>query len=142
MAEAATGFATLARKLRRHAESQETGDFNYAYKMARAIPDRYKLSADLMRAYRCKDRKGLQAVKRRIGKVTESISAMEEAFRNMWMSHNKPEGLEMIQGRFGMLQARYRELDRRLAEYLNGDIDRIAELDYKCFVKTDNGQLW
>jgi len=135
MAEAATELAALARKLQRHADSQETGNFNYAYTTARAFADRYKLSADLMRAYRHKDRKGIQAVKRRIGKVTESISAMEEAFRNMWMSHNKPEGIETIQGRFGMLLARYLELDRRLAEYLNGDIDRIAELDCKCLPK-------
>ncbi len=50
----------------------------------------------------------------------------------MWMSHNKPEGIEIIQGRFGMLQARYRELECRLGEYLRGDIIRIAELDCKC----------
>jgi hypothetical protein len=57
---------------------------------------------------------------------------MESAFRDMWMSHNKPEGIETVQGRFGMLQARYRELDRRLTEYLKGDVPRIAELEYRC----------
>lgn len=132
MAKAATKLAALARRLLRHTDSHETGNLNYAYTTARAFADRYKLAADLLRAYQRKDRKGIQVVKRRIGKVVGSILAMEEAFRGMWMSHNKPEGMETIQGRFGMLQARYRELDRRLEEYLRGDIDQISELDHKC----------
>ncbi len=132
MSEAAARLADLARKLKRHANSHETGSFSYAYTTAKAFADRYALSADLLRAYRKKDRKGLQAVKRCIPKVKDSIAAMEESFRSMWMSHNKPEGMETIQARFGMLQARYRELDRRLREYLRGDITRIAELDYSC----------
>ena len=89
-------------------------------------------AADLLRAYRQRDRKGLQSARRRIARVSASILAMEDAFRGMWMSHNKPEGIETIQARFGMLQARYRELDRRLSEYLRGDISRIAELEYRC----------
>ena len=132
MAGAATGYAALAKRLKRHANSQETGRLGYAYTTAQAFADRYALAADLLRAYRRKDRKKLEAVKRRIDKVVESIDAMEEAFRTMWMSHNKPEGIETIQGRFGMLQARYRELERRLWEYLRGDIKRIVELDCKC----------
>jgi hypothetical protein len=132
MAEAVTHFATLARRLRRHADSRETGSINYAYTTARAFANRYQLSTDLLRMYRRKDRKGIRAVKRRIGKVVESVQAMEEAFRGMWMSHNKPEGIETIQARFGMLQARYRELERRLGEYLRGEITSISELEYKC----------
>ncbi len=132
MAKAAAHYSDLAKRLRRHANSHETGSFSYAYTTAAAFAERYALAADLLKAYRKKDRKGLQSVKRRIDRVKESIAAMEEAFRGMWMSHNKPEGLETIQARFGMLQARYRELDRRLWEYLRGDITRIAELDCKC----------
>lgn len=130
--KAADGFAALARKLKRHAGNRETGNFSYATTTAQAFADRYALTAALLTAYRKKDRKALQAVKRRIGKVVTSVEAMEEAFRSMWMSHNKPEGIETIQAHFGMLQVRYHELDRRLQEYLRGDITRIAELDYKC----------
>ncbi len=132
MAEGAAAFALLARKLRRHIGSRETGNFNYAYTTARACADRYRLIADLLRAYRRRDRKALQSAKRRIGRVVASIQSMEAAFREMWMSHNKPEGIETIQARFGMLEVRYRELDRRLGEYLRGQVSRIPELDYKC----------
>jgi hypothetical protein len=122
----------LARRLKRHADSRETGNVNYAFATARAFAKRYQLSTDLLRAYQSKDRAGIHAAKRRIGQVAESLLAMEDAFRDMWMSHNKPEGIETIQARFGMLQARYRELERRLAEYLHGEIDCIAELESKC----------
>ena len=132
IAKAATGFSELAKKLKRHVNSRETGSFSYAYTTAQAFAYRYALAADLLQAYRKKDRKQLLAVKRRIDKVVESVAAMEEAFRSMWMSHNKPEGIETVQARFGMLQARYRELERRLWEYLRGDITHIAELDCKC----------
>ncbi len=132
IAKMATHYTTIAKQLKRYANSHETGNLGYAYATAKAFSDRYSLTAELLRAYRKKDRKGLLVVKNRIDKVYESIAAMEEAFRTMWMSHNKPEGLETIQARFGMLQARYRELERRLWEYLRGDIDCIAELDHKC----------
>ncbi|MDT8389956.1 MAG: family 20 glycosylhydrolase [Lentisphaeria bacterium] len=132
MAAAAAGYADLADRLKRYADRRETGDFRYAFATARAFADRCGLAADLLRAYRSKDRKGLQAVKRRIGGVADSVLAMEQAFRDMWMSHNKPEGIETIQGRFGMLRARYRELDRRLDEFLAGEVSCVAELDYAC----------
>ncbi len=136
IAKAAAGFAALARKLKRHAGNRETGSFSYAYTTAQAFADRYALTAALLTAYRKKDLKAMRAVKRRINKVVVSVEAMEEAFRSMWMRHNKAEGLETIQARFGMLQARYRELERRLWEYLRGDITRIAELDCKCPPRT------
>lgn len=140
MAKAAGGFAALAGQLKRHAHSHETGSLSYAYTTARAFAQRYALSAELLRAYRAKDRRGLQAVKRRITGVVESVQAMEEAFRSMWMRHNKPEGVEVIQARFGMLQARYRELERRLWEYLRGDITQIAELDHTCPPRSARGK--
>ena len=75
---AATGLAALARRLWRHADSQETGNFNYAYTTARALADRYKLAADLLHAYRRKDRKGIQVVKRRIGKVADAALELKQ----------------------------------------------------------------
>ncbi len=132
MKEAAAGFAALARRLRRHKDSLATGNLNYAYTTAQAFADRYMLAAALLRAYRRRDRGGIRAAGRRIRGVVESVRAMEEAFRRMWMSHNKPEGIETIQARFGMVQARYREMELRIAEYLRGDIENIAELDYRC----------
>ena len=132
MAQVARGYAALARKLRKHCADRATGDLAHAHIVARAFAARYDLSARLLAAYRGKDRNRVRSVRRRIPKVVEAIRQMEESFRAMWMSHNKPEGLETIEGRFGMVEARYRELDRRLAEYGRGSIGKIAELEYGC----------
>jgi hypothetical protein len=132
MADTAAGYTKLARKLRKYITSRETGDFAYAYATAKAFADRYTFAAELQTCYRKRDHQGLKRLQRRIGKVQASILLMEDAFRAMWMAHNKPEGLETMQARFGMLQARYRELERRLGEYLRGDISTIAEWEYAC----------
>ena len=132
LAAAAEGFAALARKLKRHVNDRATGNLEHSYLVARAFADRYALSAALLGAYRKKDKASLRAVRRKIPRALDSVRALEESFRQMWLSHNKPEGLEIIQGRFGMLEVRYREMSRRIEEYLNGRIERIAELECKC----------
>ncbi|MFH1570317.1 MAG: hypothetical protein ABIL09_20155, partial [Gemmatimonadota bacterium] len=137
MAEVASAYAALARRLQRQAAKagkgapeRAAGDLEHAGRTARAFASRYELSARLLAAYRKGDRAAAQRLRRRIPQVTAAIRAMEESFRGMWMAHNKPEGLETIQARFGMLEARYRELDRRLAEYGKGTLAKIAELEY------------
>jgi len=132
MAELAKGFSSLARKLKRHVDDRATGDLRYAYHVAQAFADRYALSARLLAAYRGKNKRALRAIQKRIPSVVGSIRALEESFRTMWMSHNKPQGIETIQGRFGMIEARYREMSRRLDEYIRGVVDTIPELDCQC----------
>jgi len=61
-----------------------------------------------------------------------NVGKLEEAFRTMWMRHNKPEGIEAVQNRFGIMLIRYKELQRRMREYIDGDIKVIAELEYRC----------
>lgn len=132
MAKYARGFSKLASSLAKHKNDRATGDLLHAYRTAKAFASRYSLSADLLAAYRKKDKKALKAVIAKIPSVVSDIKAMEESFRTMWLNHNKPEGLEIIQARFGMLEARYREMTRRLKEYIGGKIKAIPELDCKC----------
>jgi len=132
MMRIAKGFGSLAAKLQKHAKDRATGDLDYAGKVAQAFADRYSLSASLLSAYRKKDKRALRAVRMRVPAARKSVLRMADGFRTMWLSHNKPEGLETIQARFGMVDARYREMMKRLDEYLTGKIDRIAELEYKC----------
>lgn len=132
MKQVAERFADIADELEAHTDDTAAGNCAYAYATACAFAERYSVSAELLRAYRTNDCKGIQQVKARIPDVVEAIRVMEQEFREMWMSHNKPEGIETIQARFGMLYARYTELEIRLDEYLNVGIEEIVELDYAC----------
>lgn len=129
----AQAMEALASRLKPLVKNQPSaGDLVYAHLMAWAFADRYALVADLLAAYRRRDRPALRVAARRIPAVQTRVAAMAEAFRSMWMRHNKPEGIELIQARFGMVDARYRELSLRLDEYLRGAVASIPEWDTRC----------
>ncbi len=132
MSRAAAHFKNLANRLHPLASSRGCGDLGYACSVARLVAERYALCADLVSAYRSGNKAGLRAVRRRIPRALRALRELEKAFRRMWLAHNKPEGMEANQGRFGWIDVRYRELDQRLAEFLAGKIETLAELDHKC----------
>lgn len=131
MAKHAKKMSVLAGKLRPHIRSCETGSIKYAFATANALAERYALAADLLRAYRKKDRPALLRIRKRVPKVRKSLQDMELAFRTMWISHNKPQGLEATQKKYGEVDVRYVELARRLDEYLQGKAKSIPELERK-----------
>ena len=132
MAKLAGGFASLARSLRPYIRDRAAGNMKYAYCISQAFADRYGLAAELLAAYRKKDKQSLGLLRKKIPHVRRSIRMMADTFRVMWLSHNKPPGIETIQGRFGMIDARYRELGRRLDEYTSGSVKAIPEWDCQC----------
>jgi hypothetical protein len=132
LARVARRIERLAKRLKPHVSDRAAGDLAYAHATAQAFADRYTLLAALLGAYRAGNRRALQAAARRVPQVRRSIAAMAVAFRAMWMRHNKPQGIELIQQRFGMLDARYAELTLRLREYLAGRTPGIAEWDEAC----------
>jgi len=125
-------YRQLARRLKPTRHDRATGDLGHAYQLADAFARRYTIAARLLAAYRKKDAAALAKLRKDISQVVRAIRAAERTFRRMWLSHNKPEGLETIQARFGMLEARYRELSRRLREYGEGSIKAIAEWEHRC----------
>jgi len=78
------------------------------------------------------DREYLGALKNE--KIPKAIKAYEEfmdAFIAEWNTYNKPFGLEVIINRIGGVIYRMRYALSVLEQYLNGEIDRIEELDEK-----------
>lgn len=132
MAEAAKTYDKLATCLQKHAKDRTTGDMRFAALCARAIAERYGVSARAVAAYRKGDRKALAKVFEQVPGAAKACSAAADAFREMWLAHNKPEGLEFMQQRFGMIGARYKEMQKSLAGYLAGGSDSIPELGAPC----------
>ena len=57
------------------------------------------------------------------------VESLADSFRQRWLACCQPFGLEVIQVRLAGQAARYRELSERLGEYLDGEIESIAEFD-------------
>ena len=124
----AESFASLAEKLAPHAEENATGSLRYAHATVHAFEGRYQLIAALLRAYREENVHALETCRQQIPAARQRIQAMALAFRTLWLKQNKPEGIEVIQARFGMIDARYAEMDRRVDEYIQGTISNIVRM--------------
>jgi hexosaminidase len=132
MARIAAHYVKLAEELRPLRRDRATGDLDHACRIAEVLGARYTLSARLLAAYRKKDKRALARLRGDIPRVVAAVKSAERSFRRMWLGHNKPEGLETIQARFGMLEVRYRELSRRLKEHVDGRTPTIAEWEHRC----------
>ena len=89
---------------------------------------RFRLSLEL--AWKEKDRALLQSLSEKI--LPEMVALLDEfdrLYRIAWLECAKPFGLEVIQIRNAGQRARLLECGKRLADYLNGKIKEIPELD-------------
>jgi hypothetical protein len=116
-------------KLEKYSEDLEGGDISYALSFIRLLKIKLELSKILLKSYMKRDQSGLANVRKMIPEVIASIKAFDISFRQMWLRHNKPFGLEVIQIRNAGLVRRFEELDMRIEEFLENKIDTIPEID-------------
>jgi hexosaminidase len=105
------------------------GDLGHAALLAQVLAAKTGIAARLFDAYAAQDRPALAALAEDIRPVVTLIEALALSFRRRWLACCQPFGLEVIQIRLAGQAARYRELGQRLAEYLAGEVETIAELD-------------
>ena len=129
------GLRKAARLLARApvAEGGEGGSVPYARALCAALLARIDLAESLAAAWSLPKGKRRAAIKAKaLPAARRNVRAMEtfEAeFRAMWMSHNRPQGLETTQIRLAGAAERAAECVRRLLDYVAGRADTIPELD-------------
>jgi hexosaminidase len=104
-------------------------DLDHAAAMAGLLRLKVDLANRMEEAYRRGDRPALGRLQREIPGVLEALERASETFRRQWLKRYKPNGLEAMQVRFGGLKERYRELDRRLSDYVQGRAANLPEWD-------------
>ena len=129
LAKAEERYQALATELEAHAVDRAAGDLNHARLLTLALAAKVGLAHRLFKAWTNKDTRALAQVREGIPDVEKALRKLSASFRAMWLAHNKPFGLEVIQVRFGGLFTRYEELARRLDEYLAHEVDTIPELE-------------
>lgn len=104
-------------------------DLGHARNIADVLRRKVALANAMESAYRSNDREALRDAAGKIPEVIEALDALHTSFRRQWLHRNRPHGLETAQIRFAGLIERYRELGRRLQEYLDGRAASIPEWD-------------
>jgi hexosaminidase len=122
-------FAGIAKDLARHTDDREAGDLNHAMLIAKMLSTKIDLDVRLRTAHARHDLRALKRVRDDIPAIRKLIAELSESLRAMWLRHNKPFGLDVIQSRFATLSSRYQEAGVRIGEVLNGKTDRIEELE-------------
>jgi hypothetical protein len=98
--------------------------------LSRTLYYKYELTAKTRNAYLARDKETLRAiVDNDYKKVLKNLDEYYEAFRYQWYKENKPQGFEVQDYRIGGLKQRLLNCKRVIEEYLDGKIERIAELE-------------
>ena len=108
-------------------------EFSYLFETAaapcRLLEKKVDLGLKTRNAYRQKDR---SEIKNLIPRYSEVISLAEEfydLYEKQWMLENKPHGFDVQDIRIGGLIWRIKHLKKQLIRYIDGEIDRLEELE-------------
>ena len=126
-------YAGLEKK---YAEVAETSKYSFAFKVYENLCKILKYKSDLglrtREAYKNGDKKALASLAH--NDYNGAIAGIEpfcDSFRKSWMLQNKPFGFEGHERSLGALELRLKSCRDRILSYVNGEIDKIDELEEK-----------
>jgi hypothetical protein len=129
LAAAAQALGALATRLpEKDSSASRGGNLAHAQRICRAVSGKAALTDAVLRAYGSSDLLAVETAAARIAPLREDLRLLAASFRHIWLSRNKPQGLEVLQIRLAGLDARLQELDTRLTDYIEGRIATIPEL--------------
>lgn len=107
--------------------------FSYIFRFYAALCDvmarKTTFSKRLRQAYMAGDRQAMAAMQKELPELAKKIEEFRRVFRVLWMKDNKGFGFEVMDIRFGGMAARCQTTYDMLEDYLNGEIQRIYELE-------------
>ena len=124
-------FAAHKAVLRDYANKSEK--FGYLFDTNAWLCDvleiKYDLGVRTRAAYKANDKDALEALLEDYSECASRIEHMHRAFSLQWHKENKPHGFEVHDMRFGGLVARLDACARRIISYIEGEVDRLEELE-------------
>ncbi len=109
------------------------GQYQYIFDTLAALCDVLSVKAELgvktRAAYQSGDKDALRALLGDYDKCIEALKVYYEKFEILWTKENKPQGFDVQDIRLGGLQRRLEHCRKRLADYLDGTIECLDELE-------------
>ena len=104
--------------------------FNTAASLSRVLAAKCDVGVRLRKAYKSGNREDLDKIANtELPQIAEAVKTLRKDFYVQWMSENKPFGYEVVDMRFGGLQARLDTAMLRIRQYLDGQVENIPELE-------------
>lgn len=103
--------------------------FNYHKKLIEVLYKKCRIGIRIREAYKTKDIMGLTELLNKLYILKSDFIELQKLFSSMWLTENKPFGLEVIDLRFGGMIQRIQTAVQRIENYINGDIEVIEELE-------------
>ena len=114
--------------------------FDTAYALCRVLELKANLGQKTRAAYQLGDKTALAELIPIYKELSVRLHLFYEAFRTQWFKENKPFGFDVQDIRLGGLMTRVEHCAVRLTKYLNGEIDRIEELEEKLLDYRGKGE--
>ncbi len=119
-------------------KDRNENDYRYAYLIYSICSIKAELRKNFRKSYKKGDKKYLEKVLR---EYLPTLISLHEEFsachKKQWLSTYKPFGFEVLSFRYGGIIARLRDAVEVLEQYLNGEIDMIAELEEEILVNEE-----
>nr|WP_308742498.1 beta-N-acetylhexosaminidase [uncultured Anaerocolumna sp.] len=121
--------------------------FDTLYKLCDVLSLKAKLSLDLKAAYDKNDRQMLLEIKDAVlPRLISKLDSFYDSFFYQWHKENKSFGFEVQVVRLGGLKTRMEYVQKRIEQYLRGEILKIEELEiprkpFSYFETLDNNKI-
>ena len=117
-----------------HAIAKKSRKYGYLFdtqaKLCDVLAIKYELGIKTRAAYKAGDKAELRRLAEEdYAKVIKLVDVFGRAFEKQWFCENKTIGFDVQDIRIGGLVRRLGACRRRLLDYVNGNIDRIEELE-------------
>lgn len=124
-------YEELAEKLKELVDSEKPLNslFEFYHQLAVVLSTKSEFSLKVKKVYDKEDEAGLREALEVADQLVDSIEILRLAHRRVWMDYNKPFGWESIDIRYGGLVARMKSTVDTLSDYLDGKLEKIAELE-------------
>ena len=106
--------------------------FEFSYHAANVLAKKAQMGLRITDAYKAGDKEALKNfAEKELPDLMERVNALWECHREKWFKIYKPFGWDIMDMRYGSLVARIKSAMIEIKQYLNGEMERIEELEEK-----------
>lgn len=114
-------------------KGKRSKNFGYIFESLSALCDfmsiKYDLGKEIRKAYKAGDKEKLKGYLKELSLAIKKAEVFHAKHYALWMKENKPQGFEVQDARIGGLIQRLKTYKNMLNAYIEGTLDKIAELE-------------